>query len=138
MAEPSAQAELGDPAYGSDPPAMTYEAAEAIDAGDAVNIDSGTVRPANSGDTNATLCGVAGEAATEAGDEITVYRGGLVVANAGGSLTNGAEVAASTTDGQLTSGTNVRGWVAVTDSGDMAGLSHGAGLGDNAAVIDLG
>lgn len=138
MAEPSATLELGDAAYGSDPDTVTYEAAEAINAGDAVDINAGQVRAANSGDTGAVLAGVAAEAASEAGDMITVYVGGRVVANAGGSLTAGSEVGSSTTDGQLAGGTNVRGWIALTDSGSIGGLSHGAGLGANAAVVDLG
>lgn len=136
MAEPSANAELGDPAYG-DADSVTYEAGESITAGDAVDISGGVARPANSGDTGVILVGIAGDDAA-AGENVTVYTGGAIVASAGGSVTAGDEVGASTTDGQLVSGTNARGWVALTDSGAMQGLSHGAGLGTNAAVIDLG
>lgn len=138
MAVPSSSVELGDAAYGSDPDTVTYEAGEAINKGDVVGINSGQVRPANSGDTGVVLYGVAGETADAAGDEITVYTGGHVVANVAGTLTAGSEVGASATDGQLAGGTNVRGWVAATDAGSMAGLQHGAGLGANAAVVDLG
>jgi len=138
MAEPSANAELGDPAYGSDAESVTYEAGEAIEAGDWVDIDSDQLRPANSGDTGVVLSGIAGEAADESGDNITVYVGGRIVGKAATGLGAGVEIAPTTTDGEVDSGTNVRGYASLTPEGSMGGLQHGAGLADNAAVFDLG
>jgi len=65
MAEPSSNAELGDPAYGSDAGTITYEAAEALTAGDAVTIASGEAQPANSGDSNTDVVGVAADDAED-------------------------------------------------------------------------
>jgi len=135
MAEPSASAELGDPAYGSDPGAITYEAGEAIDRGDAVGIDSGTLRPVSSGDTDVDVVGIAGETADESGDNITVYVEGRIVANVAGAVSAGNTVAASGTDGQLAEGAgNI---IALTDAGAVSGLSAGYNLGANAAVVEV-
>jgi len=135
MAEPSANAELGDAAYGSDPDSITYEAGEAITSGDAVGIDGGQLRPVNSGDTDVDIVGIAGEDASGAGENITVYVEGRIVANVAGAVSAGNTVAASATDGQLAEGAgNI---IALTDAGGMAGLSHGAGLGSNAAVVEV-
>jgi len=134
MAEPTANAELGDAAYGSDPGTITYEAGEAITAGDAITIASGEAQPANSGDSNTDIVGIAAEDGSD-GDNITIYVSGRVVANVGGSVAAGEVLAASTTDGQLAAGSG--DVVALTDAGSMAGLSHGAGLGSNAAVVEV-
>jgi len=136
MAEPSANAELGDAAYGSDPGVVTIEADESITAGDAVTLDStnGLLQAANSGDTNSKVVGIAADDASD-GDDVGVYVDGRVVANCGGSVSAGEELAASTTDGQLASGTG--GIVALTDSGGGGGLAIGAGLGTNAAIVEL-
>jgi len=138
MAEPSASAELGDPAYGSDPGSVTYEAGEAIARGDAVTIASGgtgKVQPAASGDTNTDIVGIAGEEATEDGDKITVYVEGRIVANCAGAVAAGDTLAASTTGGQLESGTG--DVIALTDSGAVGNLSAGYNLGTNAAVVEV-
>ena len=134
MAEPSANAELGDPAYGSDAGTITYEAAEALSAGDAVTIASGEAQPANSGDTNTDIVGVAADDA-EDGDLVSIHVEGRVVANVAGAVAAGNTLAASTTDGQLAAGSGAI--VALTDAGSMSGLSHGAGLGANAAVVEV-
>jgi len=136
MAEPSATLELGDPAYGSDAGTITYEADEAIMAGDAVTIDSENqlLQAANSGDTNSRVVGIAADDATD-GDEVAVHVEGRIVANVASGVTAGEELAASTTDGQLESGSG--GPVAITDAGGVAGLAHGAGLGSNAAVVEV-
>jgi len=135
MAEPSANAELGDPAYGSDAGAITYEAGEAIDRGDAVGIDGGTLRPASSGDTDVDVVGVAGETASGSGEDITVYVEGRVVANVAGAVSAGNTLAASATDGQLAEGAgNI---IALTDAGAVAGLGAGYNLGANAAVVEV-
>jgi hypothetical protein len=136
MAEPSADAELGDAGYGSDPGVITYEADEAITAGDAVTIDSTNqlLQAANSGDTNSAIVGIAAEDGTD-GDNISVYVSGRVVANVASAVSAGEELAASTTDGQLASGTG--GLVALTDAGGVAGLSAGYGLGSNAALVEI-
>lgn len=136
MAEPSASAELGDAAYGSDPGVITYEADESISAGDAVTIDSSNqlLQAANSNDTNSYVVGVAADDA-EDGDNVSVYVDGRVVCNVGSGVTAGEELAASTTDGQLAAGAG--GIVALTDAGGVAGLSAGYSLGSNAAVVEL-
>jgi len=135
MAEPSASAELGDPAYGSDPGAVTYEAGEAIARGDAVGIDGGTLRPVNSGDTGVDPVGIAGEEADEAGENITVYVEGRVVCNVATGVSAGDTLAASATDGQLDTGTG--DIIALTDEGAVSGLSAGYGLDANAAVVEV-
>lgn len=135
MAEPSANAELGDPAYGSDAGAVTYEAGEAIARGDAVGIDSGTLRPVNTGDADADVVGIAGEEATESGDLITVYVEGRIVANVAGTVSAGNTVAPSGTDGQLAEGSG--DLIALTDAGATSGLQAGYGLDSNAAVVEV-
>jgi hypothetical protein len=134
MAEPSANAELGDPAYGSDPGTVTYEAGESLTAGDAVTIASGALQAANSGDTNTDIVGIVGFDA-EDGDNVTVHVEGRVVANVADGVSAGETLAASGTDGQLADGTG--DVMALTDEGAMSGLSHGAGLADNAAVVEV-
>lgn len=136
MAEPSASAEPGDPAYGSDAGAVTYEAGEAIARGDAVGIDSGTLRPASSGDSDTDVVGIAGEEATESGDLITVYVSGRVVANVAGTVSAGNAVGASGTDGQLAE-SDAGDLLALTDAGGTAGLQAGYGLDSNAAVVEV-
>jgi len=135
MAEDSANAELGDPAYGSDPGSMTYEAGEAISRGDAVGIDGGQLRPTDSGDTDVDIVGIAGEDADESGEKITVYTSGAIVTNVAGAVSAGNTVAASGTDGQLAEGAGE--FIALTDAGAVAGYQHGAGLGANAAVVEV-
>lgn len=134
MAEPSASVELGDPAYGSDPGTITYEAGEAITAGDAVTIASGQLQAANSGDTNTDILGIAGKDAAS-GEECPVHVEGRVVANVADAVAAGDTLAASTTDGQLAAGTG--DILALTDEAAMAGLSHGAGLDAGAAVVEV-
>jgi len=134
MAEPSASAELGDPAYGSDTPTMTYEAGEAIDRGDAVGIDGGQLRPLNSGDTDVDLVGGAGQTADASGDDITVnIPGPLVVMNVATGVSAGNTLTASATDGQLEEGAG--DYIAITDEGDVAGLAAGYNLDANTAVV---
>jgi len=133
MAEPSASAELGDPAYGSDPPTMTYEAGEAIDRGDAVGINGGQLATAD-GTTDTVVVGIAGETASEAGENITVnIPGPLTVGNVATGVTAGNELTTSATEGQLEEGAG--DYVAITDEGAVAGLSAGYGLDANSAVI---
>lgn len=136
MAEPSSNAELGDPAFGSDPGTITYEADESITAGDAVTIDSTNqlLQAANSGDTNSRIVGIAAQDASD-GDNVAVHVEGRVVANVASAVTAGEELAASTTDGQLASGSG--GPVAISDAGGVAGLSAGYNLGSNAAVVEV-
>jgi len=135
MAEPSASAELGDPAYGSDAGSVTYESGEAIDRGDAVGIDGGQLRPVNTGDTDVDVIGIAGEGASGSGEDITVYVEGRIVANVAGAVSAGNTVAASGTDGQLAEGAG--SIIALTDAGATSGLSAGYNLGANAAVVEM-
>jgi hypothetical protein len=133
MAEPSANAELGDPAYGSDTKAVTYEAGEALTAGDVVAIASGEAVAAED-TTNTNALGVAGEDATD-GDNMTVYTEGPVVANVATGVSAGEALTVSGTDGQLAAGAG--DFDALTDEGAVAGLSAGYGLADNAAVVNF-
>lgn len=133
MAEPSANAELGDPAYGSDVKSVTYEAGESITAGDVVAITSGEIVAAD--DTNDDDdVGIAGGDADD-GDNVTVYIEGPVIANVAGDVSAGEALDLSGTDGQLDSGDG--DYMALTDEGDVAGLSAGYGLEDNAAVVNF-
>jgi len=133
MSQPSASAELGDPAYGSDAPSMTYEAGEAIDRGDAVGINGGQLATADD-TTDTVVVGIAGETASEAGENITVnLPGPLTVGNAATGVTAGNEVTTSGTEGQFAEGAG--DYVAISDEGDVAGLSAGYNLDANSAVI---
>lgn len=131
MAEPTANAELGDPAYGSDTKAVTYEAGGAISAGDVVAIASGVVEQAD-GTTNTQDFGIAGEDGVD-GDNITVYTEGPVVANVASAVSAGEELTLGGTAGQLAAGAG--DYQALTDEGAVAGLSAGYGLAANAAVV---
>lgn len=135
MSEPKSDAELGDPAYGSDAPSVTYEAGEAISAGDAVGINGGQLATAD-GTTDTTVVGIAGDDATS-GENVTVYTGGAIVANVGGTVAAGEQVTVSATEGQLAAGAGDIDIVALTDAGAVSGLSAGYGLGTNAAVVRL-
>jgi len=133
MAEPSASAELGDPAYGSDAPSMTYEAGEAIDRGDSVGINGGQLATADD-TTDTVIVGIAGETASESGENITVYTPGpLTVGNVASGVTAGNEITTSGTEGQLAEGAG--DYVAITDEGSVAGLAAGYNLDANSAVI---
>jgi hypothetical protein len=133
MAEPSANAELGDPAYGSDVKAVTYEADEDITAGDVVAITSGLAHQADD-TTDTNDFGIAGEDGAD-GDNITVYTEGPVVANVATDVSAGEELTLSGTDGQLAAGAG--DYQALTDEGDVAGLSAGYGLAANSAVVNF-
>lgn len=133
MAEPSANMELGDPAYGSDVKAVTYEAGADITAGDVVAIASGVAQPAD-GTTNTNDFGIAGTSGVD-GDNITVYTEGPIVANVASGISAGASLTLGSTAGQLASGSG--DYQALTDEGAVAGLSHGAGLAANAAVVNF-
>jgi len=133
MAEPTADAGLGDPAYGSDTKAVTYEAGGDISAGDVVAIASGVAQPAED-TTNTDDFGIAGEAGAD-GDNITVYTEGPVVANVAGGISAGASLTLGSTAGQLASGSG--DYQALTDEGAVAGLSAGYGLPSNAAVVNF-
>ena len=133
MAEEPANAELGDPAYGSDTKAVTYEADEDITAGDVVAIASGLAFQADD-TTNTNDFGIAGEDGVD-GDNITVYTEGPVVANVASGVSAGAALDLSGTDGQLAAGSG--DYQALTDEGAVAGLSAGYGLADNAAVVNF-
>jgi hypothetical protein len=133
MAEPSADAELGDGAYGEEPRSVTYEADEDITAGDVVAITSGLVHQAD--DTTDTQdIGVAARDAAD-GDQLKVYIEGPVVTNVASGVSAGAELTLSGTDGQLAAGAG--DYQALTDEGAVAGLSAGYGLAANSAVVNF-
>ena len=133
MAEPSASAELGDAAYGSDIKTVTYEADEDITAGDVVAITSGLVHQADD-TTDTNDFGIAAEDGVD-GDNITVYTEGPVVANVASGVSAGAALTLSGTDGQLAAGAG--DYQALTDEGAVAGLAAGYGLDANAAVVNF-
>lgn len=131
MAEPTSDYELGDPIYGSDVKAVTYEAGEDISAGDVVGINTGTLALADdTTDTNAIA--VAGEDIAS-GDNGTVYTEGPVVTNVATGVSAGEELTVSGTEGQLAAG--VGDFDALTDEGAVAGLSAGGGLPANGAGV---
>jgi len=133
MAEPTSNAELGDPAYGSDTKAVTYEAGEAVTAGDVVAINSGQLALADdTTDTNALAVAAEDIASGENG---TAYIEGPVVANVATGVSAGEELTVSGTEGQLAAGTG--DFDALTDEGAVSGLSAGYGLADNAAVVNF-
>jgi hypothetical protein len=136
MAEPSASAELGDAAYGSDPGVITYEAGESLTSGDAVTIDSTNqeLQAANSGDTNTDVVGIVADDASD-GDEVSVYVSGRVVANVASGVAAGEELDAGTTDGQLAAGTG--DIVALSDEGAVAGLGAGYSIDAGSAVVEV-
>lgn len=108
---------------------VTYEAGETVSPGDAVGIDGGQLRAANSGDTSPNPIGIVahgggadGGTDYASGDEVPVYvRGTAVVANVATGISAGSELGASATDGQLGSGSD--GFQPLTDEGGVAGLS---------------
>lgn len=111
---------------------VTYEAGESMDPGDAVGIDSGTLRKANSGDGSTNAIGVVADRAGSdsgtsysSGDEVAVHvNGGAVLANVASGVTAGTELGPSATDGELASGSD--GFEALSDEGAAAGLSTDA------------
>lgn len=131
MAEPTSDYELGDPIYGSDVKAVTYEAGEAISAGDVVAINTGTLALAD-GTTDTNALAVAGEDIAS-GENGTVYTEGPVVANVASGVSAGEELTVSATEGQLAAGAG--DFDALTDEGGVAGLSAGGGLPANAAGV---
>lgn len=133
MSEPSADVELGDPLYGSDVKAVTYEADEAISAGDVVALTDDLAHQADD-TTDTDDIGVAGTDATD-GDTVTVYIEGPVVVNVASGVGSGVELGLSGTDGQLAAGSG--GYTTLTPEGGMGGLSHGAGMPANAAGVNF-
>ena len=120
----------------------TYEAGEAVSPGDVVGIDGGVLRAVNSGDTSPNLVGVVGYGGgADAGDdyasgeEVPVHvDGSAVVANVASGVSAGEELGPSATDGQLGAGS--AGVDALTDEGDMAGLSSSESMPAGYAAIN--
>lgn len=110
---------------------VTYEAGAAIDEYDALAINDGVVEPA--GDTDTAVAIAAGSA--EAGENVTIAVDGAVPANVAGTVSAGDTLGSTATAGQLDAGDG--NFTALTDAGDAAGLSHGGGLDDNVAMINI-
>jgi len=121
---------------------VTYEAGESVSPGDVVGIDGGVLRAVNSGDTSPNLVGVAGHGGgADAGDdyasgeEVPVHvDGSAVVANVASGVSAGDELGPSATDGELGAGS--AGVDALTDEGDMAGLSSNESMPAGFAAIN--
>lgn len=130
--------ELGSDAVG-DAHGLTYEAGEALSAGDVVAVTGGQAVAANSGVTaedNPVGVVAEGSSASAAGDDVTVYfNGSGVVCNVAAGVGAGTELAASATDGQLAAGSG--GFEALSDEGAASGLGIGASLPANGAVVKL-
>jgi len=133
MAEPSADIELGDPLYGSDVKAVTYEADEDINAGDVVALTDDLAHQADD-TTDTNDVGIARTGGSD-GDEIAVNIEGPVVANVATDVGSGVEVTLSGTDGQLAAGAG--DYTTLTPEGGIGGLSYGAGMPDNAAGVNF-
>lgn len=120
----------------------TYEAGEAVSPGDVVGIDGGVLRAVNSGDTSPNLVGVVAHGGgADAGDdyasgeEVPVHvDGSAVVANVASGVSAGEELGPSATDGELGAGS--AGVDALTDEGDMAGLSSNESMPAGYAAIN--
>lgn len=113
--------ELGEDVYGN-ATGVTYEAGEALSAGDAVGINGGQLATADDTTDTNPIGIVAG--AAEAGDTVTVYVRGVVVANVAGGVSAGTELGTSATEGQLAAGAG--GFEALSDEGAASGLSVGS------------
>jgi len=133
MSQPKSDIELGDAAYGSDLKTVTYEAGEAITAGDVVAINTGQLALAD-GTTDTNALAVAAEDIAS-GDNGSVYLEGPVAANVATGVAAGEELTVSATEGQLAAGAG--DFDALSDEGAISGLSHGAGLAANAAVVNF-
>lgn len=120
----------------------TYEAGESVSPGDVVGIDGGVLRAVNSGDTSPNLVGVVGHGGGAgagddygSGEEVPVHvDGSAVVANVASGVSAGDELGPSATDGQLGAGS--AGVDALTDEGDMAGLSTNESMPAGYAAIN--
>lgn len=113
--------ELGEVAFGN-ATTVTYEAGEAISAGDAVAINGGQLATAD-GTTDTNPIGIAAKAGS-AGDDIGVHVSGVVVANVAAGVAAGTELGTSATEGQLAAGSG--GFEALSDEGAASGLGVGS------------
>lgn len=148
---------LGDEAIADNAVKVTFPGGTSGVAGDAVKWDAGNDRVT---ETTANDDDIFGILATDTGssndDPVDVWIQGLVVANAGGSVTNGDVLLASSgTNGQLVQNGDATGKVtdvdgttdqglfapvnpeAVTDSGGSWPFVNGNSLGANEAVVRL-
>ena len=114
--------ELGEDAFG-DAVGVTYEAGEALSAGDAVGVNAGALAKAD-GTTDTNPIGVVASSVgsgASAGDLVTMYvNGSGVVANVAAGVAAGTELGTSATEGQLAAGSG--GFEALSDEGAASGL----------------
>jgi len=90
----------------------TRTAAEALSAGDAVALDSNDELVTADDTTDTTVYGIVGYNGGdgyEAGDTVQVTYSGPVVANVASGVGGGVELGVSATEGELASGTSVKG-----------------------------
>lgn len=124
--------DLGEAVFGSGR-TVTYEAGEAISAGDLVAINGGQLATAD-GTTDTNPVGIAGEDIAS-GENGAVFVAGVVVANVASGVTAGTELGTSATEGQLGSGSD--GYQALTDANAANGLGIGEAPPANAAVVKI-
>jgi N-methylhydantoinase A len=105
--------------------------------------DGGALRAVNSGDGSTNLVGVVGYGGGgdagddyESGEGVPVHvDGSAVIASVASGVSAGDELGPSATDGQL--GTGSAGVDALTDEGDMAGLSSNESIPAGYAAINF-
>lgn len=122
---------------------VSYEAGETISPGDAVGIDSGTLRRADSGDTGTNAIGIAGRSAGEgagddyaSGEDVPAHLQGVaVLTNVASAVSAGDELGPSATAGQLETGSD--GFEAITDAGAAAGLATNETVPSGLAAVKL-
>lgn len=124
--------ELGEDAFGN-AQGVTYEAGESLTAGDAVGINGGQLAKAD-GTTDTNPIGVVAQDASAAGETVTVYVRGIVVANVAGGISAGTELGVSATEGQLAGASG--GYEALSDEGGASGLGVGS-VPAGGAVVKL-
>jgi hypothetical protein len=117
----------------------TRTAAEALDEGDAVALDSNGELVAADDTDNPTVYGVVGDDhitdGYETGDKATVIFDGPVVANVASGVGAGVAVGSSATDGQLAVGDSAKG--IVTKFAEGEGPNDGRTAPDGFAHVDV-
>jgi hypothetical protein len=111
----------------------TRAAAEAMDYGDAVSLDSNDELVKADGTDNPSVYGVVGndhtEDAVSAGDSVEVITSGPVVANVASGVGSAVAVGSGPTDGQLATGDSTKGLMTMYSEGEgprdiPAGFAH--------------
>ena len=112
---------------------VTYEAGEALSAGDVVGINTGQLAKAD-GTTDTNPIGVIVGNASAAGENVSVaVAANGILANVASAISAGTELGASATEGQLGSGSDE--FHALTDEGAAAGLVTNESIPTGYAVV---